>query len=496
MQPTAVSFMPQTVQSFTPESVDLSHLRQRQALADALLQSANTPISTQRQSGRFVSAISPFEGVTKLVQAYLGAKQHQNIEQETRDLASDRVKRMAAFFADPVATPPSEAPSETLGAPYNAEAYDTKTPNPYNVPGASTPQWMDLSRPASGIQANAVEVRGKVPQEAPQPAAAPDPLAQLRTMYRQAIAQGMSPELAMQGYMQAQQKVLEQQIKQPEYEYKQDENGNYVALPKHGGAPVNTGVRGGGEPKGYTAGGVRYDGQNRPVAGQVERLEGNKKVTYEVRGGQLVKIAEGPAFNPNPLIQMGGEIIPVSDPNSPTGSRYIRKTDAVGQPAPATGANKPSDAERLAKGFHDRMVAAEKLLTDVGDKGYPTEFTSAAGSLPFVGDYAKRKASSPEQQKYQQAQEDWVRSKLRKESGAAIGEKEMADEIRTYFPQPGDGPEVIAQKAQARQVAIQAMRDAGGPAIGNVPAGQPQKAGKLTADEQRELMELKKRFGK
>ena len=113
-----------------------------------------------------------------------------------------------------------------------------------------------------------------------------------------------------------------------------------------------------------------------------------------------------------------------------------------------------------------------------------------------IGDYLKRKSSTAEQQKFEQAQRDWVRSKLRKESGAVIGEQEMKDEIRTYFPQPGDTPEVIAQKEQARQVAIQAMRDAAGPALGKTPAAQPKKDGNLSTDEQRELMELRKRFKK
>ena len=40
-----------------------------------------------------------------------------------------------------------------------------------------------------------------------------------------------------------------------------------------------------------------------------------------------------------------------------------------------------------------------------------------------------------------------------------------AREITTYFPQPGDGPQVIKQKGDARAIATNAMRDAAGPAI-------------------------------
>jgi hypothetical protein len=124
--------------------------------------------------------------------------------------------------------------------------------------------------------------------------------------------------------------------------------------------------------------------------------------------------------------------------------------------------NKVTDTERLAKGYHDRMVAAEAIITKEGTAGHPTLGTYAASK---AGTLAERSVQTKEQQKYRQAQEDWVRSKLRRESGAVIAADEMDREISTYFPQVGDSKEVIAQKADARAVAIQAMRDSAGPAI-------------------------------
>jgi hypothetical protein len=122
----------------------------------------------------------------------------------------------------------------------------------------------------------------------------------------------------------------------------------------------------------------------------------------------------------------------------------------------------PSDPERMAAGYYDRMANDEQAITDNADTGRPTGVTETAGAMPLVGNYLRRKVSSPAQQQYRQAQEDWVRAKLRKESGAAISVSEMQGEIETYFPQPGDGPAVIAQKKRARQVAQQAMhRNAG-----------------------------------
>lgn len=57
-----------------------------------------------------------------------------------------------------------------------------------------------------------------------------------------------------------------------------------------------------------------------------------------------------------------------------------------------------------------------------------------------------------------------IRAKLRKESGAAIGKDEMVQEYNTYFPQVGDTPEKLTQKAEARRVATIGMQKAAGKA--------------------------------
>jgi hypothetical protein len=93
---------------------------------------------------------------------------------------------------------------------------------------------------------------------------------------------------------------------------------------------------------------------------------------------------------------------------------------------------------------------------------FPTATSQAVGSIPLIGNFARTKITSTEQQQYRQAQENWVRANLRKESGAVIGAEEMDAEIRTYFPQPGESTETIAQKNIARQVTQEAMKTAAG----------------------------------
>lgn len=177
-------------------------------------------------------------------------------------------------------------------------------------------------------------------------------------------------------------------------------------------------------------------------------------VTVGFQSPLAVETPQGPRF--------------VMPPNKPGGTPQILEIPGMG-PAlpPPKAAEKPSDTERTAAGYHDRMSAAEAIISQIGQAGIPSYTTSAAGVLGgggLVGQVAEGVIMTPEQQQYRQAQEDWVRAKLRKESGAVINKDEMRDEIKTYFPQPYDKPETIAQKARSRAVAVDAMRQQSGTA--------------------------------
>jgi len=121
-----------------------------------------------------------------------------------------------------------------------------------------------------------------------------------------------------------------------------------------------------------------------------------------------------------------------------------------------------TDTQRVTASFADRMLRAEDVIGTLSTSGKPGALESMAASLPFVGKAAANAARDPTRQQYYQAQEDWVRAKLRKESGAVIGDEEMDREIRTYFPQIGDAPGVISQKAGARRLAASGMSNASG----------------------------------
>lgn len=67
-------------------------------------------------------------------------------------------------------------------------------------------------------------------------------------------------------------------------------------------------------------------------------------------------------------------------------------------------------------------------------------------------------------QKAKQAGENFLMSILRKDTGAAITKEEQDLYGRAFLPQPGDRPGTLAQKAQARREAIDALRGGLGPA--------------------------------
>lgn len=153
--------------------------------------------------------------------------------------------------------------------------------------------------------------------------------------------------------------------------------------------------------------------------------------------------------------------------------RLLARQIAAGERATkAAEGKKPTESEQKAYGFAQRMEFSDQVISNLENQVlkegkdatalYPTAFSQAAGGVPLIGDYLRTQVTTPVQQQYRQAQENWVRANLRKESGAVIGADEMADEIRNYFPQPGQSAEVIQQKQLARQVTQDAMKTSAG----------------------------------
>jgi hypothetical protein len=186
---------------------------------------------------------------------------------------------------------------------------------------------------------------------------------------------------------------------------------------------------------------------------------------------------------------------------TPEGFAYVPKAPG-GQAMPVMGAGgqqlkgvsggKPTEGETNAAGFAQRMELAQGIINSLPAGSQPGAGSRTLEAIPLVGGVLARSGQSVQTQQFDQAAQDWIRAKLRKESGAAIGVDEARQEYATYFPMVGDTPEKIAQKAEARRVVTLGMQKAAGkayepytplaPLPTAAPAAQPMMSGVPTWD--------------
>jgi len=224
---------------------------------------------------------------------------------------------------------------------------------------------------------------------------------------------------------------------------------------------------------------VMPDGTTRVVAQGEEKF----KPPLQVDTGTTIEFRD--PRDPTKVLQ----VIPKSQ--MPTAGQVVEREEGTflvdtrtGQAKPVVGpqgqaliGGKPlTETQSNAVAFGMRALEANKLATDLEGKGFTntgvirTAIGGTMGQAPIVGgklEQGVRSAfnvlpefvggPSPEQQQVDQARRNFISAVLRKESGAAIGVDEYANEERKYFPQLGDSDKVIKQKQDARNLAIQAL---------------------------------------
>ena len=130
--------------------------------------------------------------------------------------------------------------------------------------------------------------------------------------------------------------------------------------------------------------------------------------------------------------------------------------------------NKPlNESQSNATAFGMRMKEAnsiaEKLISSGTLRGANIE------SVPFIGESLGKVlpsalgGTSGQQQQLNQAKSNFITAVLRKESGAVISDSEFNRENAKYFPQLNDDEATIKQKANARKLAIEAIKIQAGP---------------------------------
>lgn len=122
----------------------------------------------------------------------------------------------------------------------------------------------------------------------------------------------------------------------------------------------------------------------------------------------------------------------------------------------ATVGNKPlTEFQSKAVGQLTRMQGAEQTLQQLQQSGFgPGYLDKGAAAVPGVGNAL----SSANYQQYRQAAGEFIAGILRLDSGAAVPEIEFERYFQNYFPQPGDSEQVVTQKAESRQRAMEGLR--------------------------------------
>jgi hypothetical protein len=230
---------------------------------------------------------------------------------------------------------------------------------------------------------------------------------------------------------------------------------------------------------------VMPDGSTRVVAQGEEKfkppLQVDTGTTFEFRDPR--DPTKGLQVIPKSQMPTAGQVVEREEGTFLVDTRTGQAKPVVGPQGQALIGGKPlTETQSNAVAFGMRALEANKLAADLEGKGFTntgvirTAIGGTMGQAPIVGgklEQGVRSAfnvlpefvggPSPEQQQVDQARRNFISAVLRKESGAAIGVDEYANEERKYFPQLGDSDKVIKQKQDARKLAIQALEAQAGP---------------------------------
>ena len=218
------------------------------------------------------------------------------------------------------------------------------------------------------------------------------------------------------------------------------------------------------------------------------------KMVTHAPGTQVVSMG-----SPVPVTLPDGTQALVQPSNRPGAPPQIMRLDGGEPLRPKKDDKPPTDAQAKAATFLGQMRAATTTLGQVGpDQSNWREQANVA----IAGTPANVLANEKGQQ-VRQAQEQWAEAFLRFKTGAASTEQEVRRNVRTFFPQMGDTPAVIAQKQRMREQAEADIAIAAGPGaqqaqvVPSIANRQPASAGGAFSDpdKERRYQEWKRQQG-
>ncbi len=203
-------------------------------------------------------------------------------------------------------------------------------------------------------------------------------------------------------------------------------------------------------------GGKRDTGYKAPEGGAeavtpTTIVKDGRRIVVDARTGREI----GAAPESSPLVvNYGSPVAGVDEQGNPV---FFQPSKGGGAPAIVPGV-RPSpkgmnESQAKAAGFADRIAESNPML----DIPPPTVGSMILSDVPG-GNFAL----NPQQQKFFQAERNFINAVLRRESGAVISPDEFSNARKQYIPQPGDSDGVLEQKRRNRETVLRSLsRDAG-----------------------------------
>ncbi|WP_370156992.1 hypothetical protein [Bradyrhizobium ottawaense] len=202
-----------------------------------------------------------------------------------------------------------------------------------------------------------------------------------------------------------------------------------------------------------------YSGGAKPTFGVVSEEDGRKVYGWIDPNKRSVSPVQpmGTSGDRGTVNGPDGKPIPI-----PPGVDRKTFVNEISRANAKAAAGEKTEVQAKSEKFANKMELAEKNVS-----GLDSQYTDTIGAGGFFRgtEYVPggNSLQSSSYQKYKQARDNFITALLRDESGAAIGTAEFNRYEKELFPQPGDGPEVVAQKREARRVAIEGMKKSAGP---------------------------------
>lgn len=221
------------------------------------------------------------------------------------------------------------------------------------------------------------------------------------------------------------------------------ESGQYVQFGKRGGTKTSTVTAKKDEVKGSPL--------SQLIAERNSLKPGDPAIKiYDAAIEKETTRAAGPVTN----VYSGSAIAGVDDQGNPI---YAQLSRTGGEPSIVQGIRPApkgmNESQAKAAGFADRIAESNPML----DIPPPTVGSMILSDVPG-GNFAL----NPQQQKFFQAERNFINAVLRRESGAVISPDEFSNARKQYIPQPGDSDGVLEQKRRNRETVLRSLsRDAG-----------------------------------